>query len=320
VGSPNSVWKGDWQPQAMGCYPFGMVHPDAPSLLERLSEIRRWSRRGERAPHKPLLLLMALGRIQRGCRERLVPFSQIEPDLCSLLARFGPARRSYHPEFPFWHLQNDGLWEIPEKELLTPRKDHSSPTVGSIRETDATGGLPASYHADLRDDPDLVGRAARTLLEAHFPPSLHRELLDAVGLSIGEEARVGRRRMRDPGFRAEVLTAYNWSCAVCGFKGWLDGEAFGVEAAHVKWHCQDGPSTLDNGLCLCTMHHKALDRGVIGLDDRLRLMVSDHLEENEHTTRAFFSLADRQIQDPRTGYEPVAKGYRRWHLENCYRG
>jgi putative restriction endonuclease len=289
------------------------------SLLEKLSNLRRWSRGGERAPHKPLLLLMVLSRVQRG-DERLVPFIEIEDDLRSLLSRFGPPRRLYHPEFPFWHLQSDDLWEIPEKSHLTLGKGSSEPTLGSLRKTRATGGLPEFYHQALRDDPVLLEKAARTLLEAHFPPSMHEDLLDAVGLDLGPELKASGHRRRDPEFRNRVLMAYNWRCAVCGFNGRLDGDAFGVEAAHVKWHCHGGPSTVANGLCLCTLHHKALDRGVIGLDDRFRLLVSDHLEENEHTHHAFFLLADRQIRDPRRGHEAVAPEYRSWHRKNCYRG
>jgi len=262
---------------------------------------------------------MMLSRVQRG-DDRLISFVELEEDLRSLLARFGPPRRQHHPEFPFWYLQSDGLWEIPERALLTAGKGRSEPTVGSLRKARATGGLPDVYFQALRDDPGVLDEAARTLLEAHFPPSMHEDLLDAVGLELGPEAGEGRRRRRDPEFRNRVLMAYNWRCAVCGFNGRLDGDAFGVEAAHVKWHCHGGPSTVDNGLCLCILHHKALDRGAIGLDDRFRLLVSDHLEENRHTHHAFFLLADRQIRDPRRGYEAMAREYREWHRDNCYRG
>ena len=36
---------------------------------------------------------------------------------------------------------------------------------------------------------------------------------------------------------------------------------FGLEAAHITWHAGDGPDLVPNGLVLCTLHHKALDRG-----------------------------------------------------------
>jgi len=36
----------------------------------------------------------------------------LEPDLERLLFEFGPPRKAYHPEYPFWRLQNDGVWEV----------------------------------------------------------------------------------------------------------------------------------------------------------------------------------------------------------------
>ena len=41
----------------------------------------------------------------------------------------------------------------------------------------------------------------------------------------------------------------------------LDQETLGIEAAHIKWHQAGGPDTEDNGLALCTLHHKRFDRG-----------------------------------------------------------
>ncbi len=79
--------------------------------LERIAGIRQWSRNGERAPHKPLLLLYALGRLQRtGTTE--VTYLEAEPALEQLLHDFGPPGRRSSPAYPFHHLQTDGLWSV----------------------------------------------------------------------------------------------------------------------------------------------------------------------------------------------------------------
>jgi putative restriction endonuclease len=54
-------------------------------------------------PHKPLLVLFALGRLQSGS-PRLLPFDEGENPLTRLLEEFGPPRKSIHPELPFYHL------------------------------------------------------------------------------------------------------------------------------------------------------------------------------------------------------------------------
>ncbi len=79
------------------------------SVLKSFDKLNMWGRGDQRAPHKPLLVLYALGRWSRG-ETTDVPFQQVDPDLTELLKEFGPPRRSYHPEYPFWRLQNDGVW------------------------------------------------------------------------------------------------------------------------------------------------------------------------------------------------------------------
>ena len=85
-------------------------------LLERLRSVAVWTQGGKRAPHKPLLLLLALASVQRG-EERLTSYDDLHERLEQLLINYGPPRQSQHPEYPFWRLQNDGeFWEIPERE------------------------------------------------------------------------------------------------------------------------------------------------------------------------------------------------------------
>src|SRR5262245_28003008 len=60
-----------------------------------VAHLRTWKRGERRAPHKPLLLLYALARIQEGA-PRLVDFVEAEPVLASLLDRFGPSPGKTH--------------------------------------------------------------------------------------------------------------------------------------------------------------------------------------------------------------------------------
>jgi|SRR5947209_16416086 len=81
-------------------------------ILTRVNDLNVWRRGDERAPHKPLLILLALARVAQG-QKRLTLFSEIEKPLNELLKHYGPARKSIHPEYPFWRLQSDGLWKYP---------------------------------------------------------------------------------------------------------------------------------------------------------------------------------------------------------------
>ena len=100
-----------------------------------------------------------------------------------LLERFGPPRKATHPEFPFWHLQTDGLWEIPDADKLHKKKGGRSVPASTLRKLGVLGGLPNSVDQLLRRDPELIEMAVVTLLNGHFPDSLHTSVRDAVGLS-----------------------------------------------------------------------------------------------------------------------------------------
>ncbi len=67
------------------------------TVLRLFEQLNVWSRGDQRAPHKPLLVLYALGRWSRG-ETAEIPFKRVEPDLTGLLREFGPPRQSYHPE------------------------------------------------------------------------------------------------------------------------------------------------------------------------------------------------------------------------------
>jgi putative restriction endonuclease len=66
-------------------------------LFEQFSSLNVWKKGDQRAPHKPLVLLAALARVQRG-QSRLVSFEESAETISVLLDDFGPARKTQHPE------------------------------------------------------------------------------------------------------------------------------------------------------------------------------------------------------------------------------
>jgi putative restriction endonuclease len=80
-------------------------------VLDAFENIRRAQRAGVYAPHKPLLVLLALARVQHG-EPRQVEYGQIDTQLKQLLSEFGPSSAPNSRHYPFWHLATDGLWEL----------------------------------------------------------------------------------------------------------------------------------------------------------------------------------------------------------------
>ena len=301
-------------------------------FLRRLDGLRVHRKGGERAPHKPLLLLLALGRVARGEASRLHDFGrEIEKPLSGLLERFGPPRKRHHPEHPFRRLLTDGLWEIPGFEILPDEAKTSWDDLRAkyLREHAVAGGFPESLQSLLLTDRELVERAANRLLTDHFPESLHLAIRNEVGLdeAMSHEDTIfdaARRRPRDPRFRELVLTAYERRCAVCDYDIRLSDDLLGLDAAHIRWHSHGGPDTIPNGLALCVSHHRAFDRGAIGLEHEVGagfiLLVSRSLSGQSEGFRQLVDARGRPLRRPQeTEFLPNIE-FVEWHRKQVFRG
>lgn len=239
-------------------------------ILERVDSLRVWQREGERAPHKPLLLLLALGSLSHDQIE--IPFEVVENKLRRLLEEFGSSRHRQEPALPFWHLQSDRLWTVSADAPLPLGRNGKRPTTTDLRRLHAVGRFPPDVASRLRAKPRLVHEVSERLLEAHFPESLHTDILDAVGLD--RETETVTRRRRDPAFRQRILDAYSYRCAVCGLDLRLGNMTVALEAAHIRWHQAGGPDVEPNGLALCSLHHKVFDLGAFTVQDG-KVLVSE---------------------------------------------
>ncbi len=291
---------------------------DAGELLDAIGGIRPWKRGHERAPHKPLLLLLALGRVQRG-EPREVRYEDLDAPLRGLLERFGPARTSYHPEYPFWYLQNDGLWRVSDASALPFKKGGGSPTKSTLLTEDARAGLPPRYDALLRQRPELIARAARLLLDEHFPTSYHDQLLADAGLNLDTERETVSRKKRDPRFPKRVLRAYEFRCAMCELDIQIDGRSVGLEAAHVWWHTHGGASSVSNGVALCPVHHRTLDLGIWTLTDERTVVISRRLHGGPAVRNALGRFHGAPLRSPQAGEEAIALENVRWHRSEVFR-
>lgn len=304
------------------------ITPD--EFLQRIACVEP-HRAGElRAPHKPLLLLLALGRVATG-KERLARYdAEIDPRLSWLLRKFGHARtKPENTHHPFGRLRRDGLWEIPEDATLSVTGSDDLLKT-ELRGRNVRGGFPESHYNLLRRDPETVERAAAYLLARFFPVTLHLAIRDAVDLPAGMVLQsvpgylIRRLRRRDPKFRRAVLEAYQQRCAVCDLDMEIDQDFFGLEAAHIHWHCFEGPDEVSNGLALCRVHHAALDWGAIGLSPsgghQLKLLVSQRLKGTSQAFQQLVASSGQPLRPPQERSQLPDATFVKWHSENVFRG
>lgn len=285
--------------------------------LQRVTTLHVWRQHGERAPHKPLLLLFALARLQHTGTSSM-QYADVETDLQDLLDEFGPPRKT-SPNYPFHHLTSDGLWVVKTKS------GDASPgnTKKLLRESQAVGALAPDFADAVEQDGVLFSGIVQALLDANFPSSLHESLLSELGLELDPAESPGAAtksaRRRNPAFREKVLEAYEYQCAVCGYDGRIKQQAVGIEAAHVRWWQAHGPTEVANAMALCALHHQLLDRGALGLTNDHRIQVSSHFIGRSKAVDALVALVGEPLLAPQTGHPPPDAKHIAWHSKEVFR-
>lgn len=294
-------------------------------LMARLSGLRRAQVGGKRAPHKPLLLLWLFGQFAATGSARAT-YAEAASPVSQLINDFGPpvrspARERQRAAMPFVHLERD-LWDLRDRHgnEITPDVPESA---RRLVDHGAVGQLRPVVTAVLADRATLAA-AARLLLDQHFTPVLSEMICAAVGLDLPvlgapSSARARLRRPRAPGFAEEVLRAYAYQCAMCGFDGRLGRNPVAIEAAHVRWHSQDGPDDLANGVALCSLHHALFDCGVLGLSPDLQITVSPLYVATSQAGRAIDVLAGQPLLHARPGQPSVDVIYVNWHTVQVFK-
>ncbi|QTA89692.1 hypothetical protein [Desulfonema magnum] len=153
-------------------------------VKEKFSKITLWKRSGERAPHKPLLILYALGRLLWD-KERLIPYEDIDNEVVKLLRDFGPDRASYRPEYPFWRLQKDQIWEVVNAENIELTKS-GDPKKSDLIGSHVKGGFSEVIFQELQKDYQLFQDIIQELLYANFSETVHENILQSVGIDIDQ--------------------------------------------------------------------------------------------------------------------------------------
>lgn len=252
-------------------------------VLQAFDAIRVWQNGDRRAVHKPLLVLLALSRINE-LTPQTMDWNDAEPLLKELLEEFGPDGSANTRHYPFWHLRTDGLWKLDGPSNILNRPAGATPTLAELRQNHVRGGFADPIYAVLKTDSELISIVAQRIVEAHFPESIRGDVLDAVGLSQIDYSYAARspQRRRDPAFRAKVLLAYQYRCAVCGHDLRMGHQSVGLEAAHIKWFQANGADDVPNGIAMCSLHHKVFDLGVFKiLPESFVMVFSQHLNGSE---------------------------------------
>lgn len=286
-------------------------------LVEQLLSLQQYQHNGARVPHKPLLVLLALRQLAETGSSELA-WRDMHGKLADLIAEFGPTSgtgRTQSAAYPFTRLRRDGVWTLSADvpvDLVTP-----------LQEQDVRGRLDSAIEQALLADPRRLDAVARRIVDAQFPSTVAPDVLLAVGfdpdaMPVDPPAVPSDVRRRSVAWRIEILRAWDGSCAFCGYDGLLGGAPVGIEAAHVRWFNLGGPDDLDNGLALCSLHHKLFDRGALGLSSDQTIEVSASYRA-VGPGRLVYDLHGQKLR-PRPGTRLPAENHIEWHRTQVFKG
>jgi putative restriction endonuclease len=303
-------------------------------FLRRIETLRIGRTRGSPAPHKPLLLLAVLDLIEAG----EIQANRIEPSprlVEAFLKYWNHVGAGYARVFlPFYHLKTAGFWH------LHPRKGQGV-VLSSVRAFHAMSQLAGTVaYASLDDElftlllePESRECVRQKIIDAHLAP--HRPMIESIINENREVTSVERKLLRQAerpsavgevpespirsaAFRGVMMKLYDYTCAACRLRIiTLDG-ASAVDAAHIIPFSMSHDDGVGNGLALCKIHHWAFDNGLVSLDDRYKLIVSDSFDEKGPTALLLSTLRDKPILLPsQKPFRPALHAVR-WHRVNRF--
>jgi putative restriction endonuclease len=135
------------------------------------------------------------------------------------------------------------------------------------------------------EDPANRDRARHLLIAKYSRPSEQIALFEMIGLPVPsrreieenaaykspEEARMAGREAR---FRIRVVTAYNYTCALTGYRLTTITAGSIVDAAHVHEFRDSRNDHPRNGIALCKNAHWTFDQGLWTISDDYRITVA----------------------------------------------
>jgi len=268
------------------------------------------------APHKPLLLLVVAGLAEEG--KLAGPVLALTGELTFRLLAFWTvvaSRRPQRPDIrlPFFHMHSDGCW--------TPLDDAGQPTTERRRAVVAK--LDPDFLACLHD-PAFRNQLRRLLIARYFTdPGERAALYDLVGLPVPPDDVVkadaklyeeSRERGREARFRLTVVPAYNYTCALTGYRCVTVSAGSIVDAAHIHQFADSRNNHPQNGLALSKNAHWLFDQGLWSLTDDYKVIVaSNRFDEAGDAAFLLKRIAGRPIQLPdKRDYWPD-KTHLAWH-------
>jgi len=290
------------------------------NLLHKLSHLNIDRAKGA-APHKPLLLLCLLEiAAEGGLTEEVM---SVTGELVFRFAGYWSVvvhRRPQRPEIklPLFHMKSDGFWLPLDAEQ----------NVMKYRDLPAYIQFDPDFLVAL-NDPAFREQTRAILIYTYFEPHEQAALWALTGcippptdslvaLPADKEAV---ERGREGRFRIGVVTAYNYTCALTGYRLVTLNTGTIVDACHIHQFAHSRNNDPTNGIALCKNAHWLFDNGLWTLRNDYTILTADrHFSEAGEEAFLLGRMKDKRITLPaNTDYWP-AQQHLEWHRKHKFLG
>jgi putative restriction endonuclease len=308
------------------------------AYTRKFTKLKQGGTQYGKAPHKPVFLITLLELVEK--RFIIENRVTITPELVATFKEnFSLLVQTAHKDDftqPFFYLQNEGFWF-----LRTKAGEKLDTYIRSVQTL--SDRLDCGYFADdlfhLLTSDYARQHLKNTLLDVYFSgakaeflrvKNAGRSYLHDLETYLLNEKEVPytpllptddeeTRFVRGGLFKKLVPKVYDSTCAISGLKVIsVDGTSL-VEACHIVPISVSGDDKVTNGIALCPNLHTAFDRGMIGVDERLRVLVSPSLADNMASPYNLKQFHGQPLRLPFGDvHNPKMESFR-WHMRERFR-
>src|SRR5579862_3416516 len=170
----------------------------------------------------------------------------------------------------FWYAYRAG--PAGERDNAALREAHRLQVPLAYFRSFSPGRYLALFPVFVEQDDPYLRRVSLTVGEMRLG-----EPVVVDGVERRYAVRESRIRLHQGRFRSLVLPAYGERCAICRLH-----ERRLLDAAHIRPDAMPGAdAAVRNGLSLCTIHHRAYDQDLVGIDPDHHVHLSERLLEEQ---------------------------------------
>ena len=314
-------------------------------------------RNGFAAPHMPILVLSLIQGFERGflADERVYLSSELI-DVFTANWALLVKTSTYHPLIsqPFYHLKSKGNFPLWWRLVAQPGCELWLENAGSMRSL--RNLTSAVDHAEIDTELAVLLTDAQSrlilrqaVLQTYFPTQTNTDLstagnhFDEISQQIVNESpttyiasvqklkeqfsgsEAGRElfqqeiMVRGGAFKKEVPKLYGYRCCISGLKVDATFNVSLIDACHIRPFAKSYNDTITNGIALCPNLHRAFDRGLIGIDENYKVVVSERFTESPDTTYSIKKLAGMAIILPVESRFYPSEENLAWHRKHTFK-